>query len=88
MLEEKELESIYELLHSNVEDNVNIALVIIEGREDVKRVFDEGIKLEIEDCGGKRNENLRIMIFERATTYTNARLKYLQQAYSKIYAEN
>ena len=43
MLEPKELESIYNLLHSPVEDNVNLALAIIEGREDVKLVFDEAL---------------------------------------------
>mgnify|MGYP000665626079 CR=1 FL=1 len=54
MLDPKELESIYDLLHSNDENNVNLALTIIENREEVKRVFEQALSFHV----SSRRDNL------------------------------
>ena len=109
-LTEQELESIYNLLHSSVEDNVNLALAIIEGREDVKAVFEEAMEHREKSwydryCLKKsvlvRAEYTPIQQYEiieqldlefaelkMKLNYSNLSLINLQQAYSKIYAEN
>ena len=76
MLEPQELESIYELLHSADESNVEIALTIIKNRKDVKTVFDRGLELTIEDFKKETNEIVREILLA-SVTYFDIQLKEL-----------
>lgn len=93
MLDEQELESIYNLLHSKDESNVEIALTIIENREDVKRVFEQcrnfmkSTFYKVNRGYGIMNYTYEDLSLQRLKNTLELQQLELKQAYSKIYGK-